>query len=83
MKKYLVDVYLPAAGKHYDAFLPAGKPMDEVIQLLVRLLEVQSGGIYKGNPGSMLLDADSGTPFPREKTVYDAGIRSSSRLILI
>ncbi len=81
MKKYLVDVYLPAAGRHYDAFLPAGKPVDEVIRLLVRILEAQPGG--SGTPGSMLLDAESGKPFPMEKTVYDAGIRSASRLILI
>lgn len=83
MKKYLVDVYLPTIGSHYDTFLPAGKPVAEVIPLLIRLLEVQSGGSYQGSRDSMLLDADSGMPIPREKTVYDAGIRSSSRLILI
>jgi len=83
VKKYLVDVYLPISGKHYDVLLPAGKPIAEVVKLLVRLMEVQSGGDYLGSSDTMLLDAESGVPFSGETTVYDAGIRSASRLILI
>lgn len=83
MKKYLVDIHLPAAGKHYDAYLPSGKLIGEATTLLVNIMESLSGGIYKGTPDSVLLDAVSGEPYDRNTTVYDAGIRNASKLILI
>jgi hypothetical protein len=83
MKKYLVDIHLPAAGKHYDAYLPSGKLIGEATQLLVNMAESLSGGNYKGTPDSVLLDANSGEPYDRDITVYDAGIRNASKLILI
>lgn len=83
MKKYLVDIYLPACGKHYDVYLPTGKQIGEATQLLVSIAESLSGGSYKGTADTILLDANSGEPFNQSDTVYDAGIRNSSKLILI
>ena len=83
MKKYLVDVYLPASGEHYDVYLPAGKQIGEATQLLVSMAESLSGGSYKGTVNTVLLDAGNGEPFNRDLTVYDVGIRNSSKLILI
>ena len=83
MEKYLVDIYLPACGKHYDAFLPMEKRIYEVTQLLVGMAGPLSGGSYKGTKDAMLLDAESGEPLLPNETVYDAGIRNASRLILI
>lgn len=83
MRKYLVDLYLPAAGIHYDAYLPAGKTIGEASALLVKLVESLSDGSYKGTADSVLLNAENGEVYDRSATVYDAGIRNSSRLILI
>lgn len=83
MKKYLVDVYLPSAGTHYDVYLPTGKQIGEATQLLVSIIESLSGGSYKGSADSVLLSADTGEPISRSLTVYDAGIRNSAKLILI
>jgi len=83
MKKYLVDIYLPASGCHYDVYLPACKRIDEATRLLVSLMEPLSGGSYRGTSNTMLLDAVSGEPYDRGATVLDAGIRNASRLILI
>ena len=83
MKKYLVGVYLPAISKHYDAYLPAGVRIDDVTRLLINIAESLSGGSFKGTADTVLLDADSGIPLKRSITVYDAGIRNSSKLILI
>ena len=83
MKKYLVSVYLPAAGKHLDVFLPAGKRITEVIRLLVSAAESLTGGSYRGTMNAMLLDAQSGVPYPLMLTVEEAGIRNASELILI
>ena len=83
MKKYLVDVYLPASGKHYNAYLPTGKQVGEATQLLVSIAESLSGGSYEGTADAILLDVGSGEPLNRSDTVHDAGIRNSSKLILI
>jgi len=83
MKKYLVDVYLPASGRHYDVCLPTGKQIGEATLLLARMAESLSGGTYKGAADAVLLDAISGKPFDRSYTVYYAGIRNASKLILI
>lgn len=83
MKKYLVDVYLPASGRHYDVYLPAGKQIGEATQLLASIVESLSGGSYKGSADSVLLTAKEGEPLNRSDTVFDAGIRNASKLILI
>lgn len=83
MTKYLVDIYIPAAGKHLDAFVPSNKQIGEVIQLLISASETLVGGSYKGGSDTMLLSADSGAPYDHTLTVEEAGIRNASRLILI
>lgn len=83
MTKYLVDIYIPAAGRHLDAFLPANKQIGEATLLLVSAVEPLVGGSYKGTKEAMLLNADSGLPYEQTITVEEAGIRNASRLILI
>lgn len=83
MTKYLVDVFLPASGEHYDAYLPAGKMIGEVTSLLVSIVESLSDGNYMGTADTVLINAVNGEIFNRNITVYDSGIRNSSKLILI
>ena len=83
LQKYLVDVFLPAAGRHYDAFLPSNKPIREVTGLLVSIMNSLAGGSYRGTGDALLLDAETGERFDPDQTVEEAGIRNASRLILI
>jgi len=83
MKKYLVDVYLPSLGKHYDVYLPISKTIGEATGLLAKIAESITNGGYKCTEHTLLLNADNGSPFNRDISVYDAGIRNSSMLILI
>ena len=83
MKKYLVNIRLPSIGKSYDVYLPAGKLVGESTSLLIEIAESLTGGDYQGTENSVLLDAESGMPLQVDITIYDAGVRNSSRLILI
>ena len=83
MTKYLVDIYLPALSEHYDAYLPAGKLIGEATSLLVSIVESLSDGNYKGTADAVLINAVNGEIYNRNITVYDAGIRNASKLILI
>lgn len=83
MQKYLVDVYVPSWGEHLDVYLPMNKKIGEVIMLLGNLAVSVSGGSYKATADSVLLNAANGEAFNFDLSVYDVGIRNSSRLILI
>ncbi len=83
MTKYLVDIYLPASGEHFDAYLPAGKLIGEAAYLLVHIVSSLSDGNFTGTADTVLINAENGEVLNRNITVYDAGIRNSSRLILI
>ena len=83
MKKYLCDVYLPTTGKHYDVYLPASKQIAEATDLLADIAESLSIGSFKSTQNTVLINAETGEPLPRLSTVYDAGIRNSSKLILV
>ena len=83
MKKYLVDIFLPAINKHYDAYLPANKSVGEVTTLLVKLAESLSDGKFKGTSETVLLSANNGKILNRDLNVFDAGIRNATMLILV
>ena len=83
MKKYLVDVYLPSINRHYDAYLPSDRQIHEVTKLLAQIAEKLSDGEYVSTVDAMLMNAESGEPLERGVTVYGAGIRNASHLILI
>jgi len=83
MKKYLVDVYVPAVSQHFDVFLPVGKNIGEVTVLLVGIIESLTNSSYKGSTKAVLISANNGVPFEPSVTVHEAGIRNSVKLILI
>lgn len=83
MTKYLVDVYLPAAGRHYDIYLPCNKKIGEVKQLLLGVAGNLTDGMYQGTQDSLLFNKESGEPLDSSLTVFDAGIRNASKLMLI
>ncbi|MBR5969773.1 MAG: hypothetical protein IK016_05425 [Lachnospiraceae bacterium] len=83
MKKYLVDVYLPAVGKHFDVYLPASKLIGEVTSLLITVAVSVAGKEYIASEHAMLIRAEDGAVLDTGVTVYDAGIRNAAKLILI
>ncbi len=83
MNKYLVDVYLPASGGHFDVFLPANKLIGEVISLLVDIVVPLSDNSFERTADTILINAANGEVYNFDITVFDAGIRNSAKLILI
>ncbi len=83
MNKYLVDVYLPASGQHFDVFLPANKLIGEVISLLVDIVVPLSGNSFERTTDTILINAVNGEVYNFNITVFDAGIRNSTKLILV
>lgn len=83
MNKYLVDVYLPASGEHFDVLLPVNKRIGEVIPLLTDIVMQLSGNSYGRTANAVLINAANGEVYDFNTSVFDAGIRNSTKLILI
>lgn len=83
MKKYLVDIFLPSIGQHYDAIIPSEKQISEAVLLLSRMAEALSGGDYRQTPDAILMWANNGSPLSPELTVQESGIRNGSHLMLV
>lgn len=83
MNKVLVEIFLPAAGMHFDVYLPLESKMSEVLTLVSSLLSDLSDGKYKATGDAVLCDAESGIIFNINMAVYELGIRNGSQLMLI
>ena len=83
MKKYLVDVYIPAIERHFDVYLPETKLVSEAAVLIAGLAESIAGEYYRKSPNPLLLDAKTGESLYPDFTVRNAGVQNASRLILL
>lgn len=81
--KALVEIYVPAAAKRFDVYIPLRSRMSEVIRLVSNALSDLSDGKYKATGESILCDADSGMIFNVNVEVWELGIKNGSRLMLI
>jgi hypothetical protein len=83
MNKVLVEIFLPAAGKSFDVYLPLESQMSEVVMLVSTLLSDLSDGKYKANDNAVLCDAASGIIYNINMTIAELGITNGSKLMLI
>lgn len=83
MNKVLVEVFLPAANRSFDVFIPLESKMSEVVVLVSSLLSDLSDGKYKANGNAVLCDAQSGIIYNINMAVAELGITNGSKLMLI
>ncbi len=83
MEKILVEVILPSASTSYDVYIPLSSPVSEVVYLVSNILSELSNGYFKADKNTVLCDADTGYMLNINMTVYDAGLKNGSRLLLI
>lgn len=83
MSKVLVEIYLPAADKKYDVFIPLDSAMSNVTVLVGTVLSDLSDGKFKMSEDSLLCDAESGLIYNINMSVADLGIKNGAKLILI
>jgi hypothetical protein len=83
MNKVLVEIFLPAAGKSFDVYLPLESQMSEVVLLVSALLSDLSDGKYKANDNAVLCDAATGIIYNINMAIAELGIKHGSKLMLI
>jgi hypothetical protein len=83
MNKILVEVYLPALGKSFDAFIPIESKLSEVIMLLAKALSDLSNGSYIASEDAILCDIATGNIFNINLSASELGLKNGSKLMLI
>ena len=83
MNKILVEIFLPAANRSFDVYVPLESKMSEVTLLVSSLLSELSDGKYKATDDAVLCDAKTGIIFNMNMRVFELGIKNGSKLMLI
>lgn len=79
----LVEIFVPAAERSFDVFIPLSCKMSEVIGLCAKLLTSLSDGKYMADENAVLCNADSGIIYNINMEIAELGIRNGTRLMLI
>lgn len=83
MKKFLVEIYLPAANKTFDVYIPSGIRMGEVTMLVAQAAAELAEGSFTPSQDTALCHRQSGTMFNINMTAEEQGIQNGSKLALI
>ena len=85
MEKVLVEIFVPAANRSFDVFIPQTSKMNEVVILVSKTLSNLSNGKYRSeaDASAILCDAESGNILNINSSVYELKIKNGSKLMLI
>lgn len=83
MEKILVEIFVPAANRSFDVFIPQTSKMSEIVSLVAKALGDLSSGRYKPDTTAILCDAETGYIFNINLSVYELEIKNGSKLMLI
>lgn len=83
MEKVLVEIFVPAAKRSFDVFVPPTSILSEVVSLVTRSVCELSEGKYNPDVTAILCDAQSGRIFNINLSLYELEIKTGSKLMLI
>ncbi|MDE6749053.1 MAG: EsaB/YukD family protein, partial [Lachnospiraceae bacterium] len=78
----LIELYLPAIGTGYDTSIPGNQRIGEIISLLEREVEEETGGVFCPK-NSVLCEREAGIILDVNLTPKQHGILNGTRLMLI
>jgi hypothetical protein len=83
MNKFLVEVYVPAANKTFDVFIPLSIQIFEVVNLIAIQVEALSEGQFKRSINTILCYREDGRLLDINSLVSDSDIKNGTKLLLI
>lgn len=83
MRKYLVEIYLPAANKTFDVFVPTQAKVSEVTVLAAQAIAELADGTYTPTNDTVLCERSTGKILNINKSMEELEISNGSKLILI
>lgn len=83
MDKILVEVYLPAANRSYDVYIPLKSKLHQIIALLAGTFTELSFGYFTASEDVVICDKVTGTIFNINMSAEELGLKNGSKLMLI
>lgn len=83
MDRMLVEVYLPAALRGYDVWIPPNMPFWQVTYLVAQALARMCSGLYQADSASLLCERDTGEILNINMNAVQLGLKTGSRLMLV
>ena len=83
MDKYLIEVFVPAANKTYDVYIPKNIQIFEIITLIAHQVEHLSQGQFKKTSDTILCFRENGNILDMNQLVSELNIKNGTRLLLI
>jgi hypothetical protein len=83
MDKILVEVYLPAASRSFQIYIPVNAKLHEVLILLAATLTELSEGYFSSSEDTVICDRTSGTIFNINMSAAELGLYNGSKLMII
>lgn len=82
--KVLIQLVVPSIESKYDLFIPVNKRVGSVIELLCKLLNELTNGIYdESNENKKLYNSITGEVYNMQDLVRNTNIRNGSKIVLL
>ena len=83
METIIVEIYIPAISQVFDFRIPASGRVYDIIEEIIRILEITQQNLVFDKDVPMLCDLERGTIIDPSKHIAEIGLHDSSRLILV
>ena len=83
MNKILIEVFLPAANKSFEIYIPLELKIHEVTFLVARSVSELSNGLFKSSDDSILCERDSGNILNVNMSAKELGLKNGYKLMLL
>jgi hypothetical protein len=83
MNKALVEIFVPAAQKSFDIYIPLCGRLYETLSLLNKAISELTAGEFMASPETALCDRETGNILDINSSVAKLNLQNGSRLMLI
>lgn len=83
MDRFLLEIYLPPAMRSFEVKVPADSTLSQIAPLIAKGLAQLSHGYYMQAENTVVCDFDTGKILDVNKCLWELGLRTGSKLLLI
>lgn len=83
MNKILVEIYVPALMKTFEAYIPIRSKVYDVLQLIESAVRELSDGSFQPDANVLLCERNTGIIYNINMSVEQIGLANGSQLMLV
>ena len=83
MNKILIEVFLPAANKSFEIYIPLELKLHEVTFLVDKTISELSNGLFSSNDDSILCEKSTGNILNINMSARELNLKNGAELMLL